>query len=83
MRFEVDLGNRSQERYSYSFKNTEMEKQEYSKFRSSLCLKQEKESLGNFWHSFDIVNFPQVISHRSVSNYLQVPHVVTLFSKLV
>ena len=60
-----------------------MEKPEFSKFRSSLCLKQQKESLGNFWHSFDIVNFPQAISNHSVSNYLQVPHVVTLFSKLV
>ena len=57
-----------------------MEKPECIKFRSSLCLKHEKESLGNFWHSFDIVNFPQVISHRSVSNYLQVPHVMTLFA---
>ena len=37
-----------------------MEKSEYANFWSNLCLKQEMESLGNFWHSVDIVNFPQV-----------------------
>lgn len=37
-----------------------MGKSEYANFGSNLCLKQEMESLGNFWHSVDIVNFPQI-----------------------